>query len=112
MSHFRKPLRYNVTVQWSDSHDGYICFVGALIKSAKMFAPDLDMVGCGTSPEAALTAGLNAAYAFLDMLTEMAILPPSEEITPVSDPVERELTADVKPKNPAYDGFMRALNIR
>ena len=96
MDHFRKPLRYNITVQWSDRHDSYICFVGALLKSAKMFTPELEMIGLGATPEDALTAGLNKSYEFLSLLTELAILPPREEITAVTEPTDVELTAQNK----------------
>lgn len=92
MSHFRKPLRYNITLQWSDRHGAYICFVGALLKSGRLFAPDMNLIGTGACPEQALTAGLNLSYRFLDLLSELAILPPREEITETSEPAERELT--------------------
>jgi hypothetical protein len=96
MDHFRQPLRYNITVQWSDRHNGYICFVNSLIKSAKMFAPDMNMIGVGTSPEQAITDGLHKSYTFLSFLQSLAILPPAEEITPVSEFEERELTVQQK----------------
>ena len=96
MDHFRQPLRYNITVQWSDRHGGYICFVNSLLKSARMFAPNMDMIGVGHSPEQAITDGLQKSYEFLSFLQTLAILPPNEEITPVSEIEERELTVNQK----------------
>src|SRR5690606_40604791 len=93
MPHFRQPLRYNITVQWSDRHEKYICFVGALLSSAKLFAPDHDIVGFGDSPETAMTEGLNKAYELLSLLSSLAILPPRDEITTTTDFVDREITA-------------------
>lgn len=66
------------------------------MKSARMFAPEMDMIGIGQFPTTALEDGVAKAYQFLDLLSELAILPPREEITPTVEPVDREITVQEK----------------
>ncbi len=89
-----KPFRYCITVQWSDRHEQYVAFAGKLLSSAKMFAPNMDIIGMGNSPGQALVAGLEKSIEFIKYLEQLAILPPREEIAVTSESVcQAALTA-------------------